>query len=453
MSSPMSQVVEQDNRGVSGVGRELRRQLHELDRAMADRGAEPAWLKHLRRDGFEQLASRGLPTTADEEWKFTSVRPIAETPFAWARDGVGRIATRDLEPFSLAGHAAELVFVNGRPAAGLFSRGALPGIVEATTLDALLARTHAALEPWLRASWSYSAFSAWNAAAFQDGAFIRIPPNTIVEQPIHLLFFSSAPDEPIVSHPRVVVVVGENSQVRLVESFAGPEGQKYLTNSVSQIFVGENAVVDHYRVQRESLDAFHVGLMHVATARSSTFSSHSLAFGGALVRNDVVAVLDGEGGDCTLNGLYLATGRQLIDNHTTIDHAKPHCGSHEVYKGILGDRSRGVFNGKIIVRPDAQKTDAKQTNRALLLSDEAQINTKPQLEIFANDVKCTHGATIGQLDDEAIFYLRARGLSLRQARQMLIHAFAGDILNRIKIEPVRAALERRLEEQLPNDRA
>jgi Fe-S cluster assembly protein SufD len=452
MTSAMSQVVEHGNRGASRAGKELGRHLHDLDRAMAERAGEPAWLMRLRRDGMDQFARGGFPTTADEEWKFTSVRPIAETPFVWARDGAGRIAARDLEPFSLAGHAAELVFVNGRPATALFSRGALPGVVEAATLEPVLARTDTAAESWLRASWSHSAFSAWNAAAFPDGAFIRIPANTIVEQPIHLLFFSSAPDGPIVSHPRVVVVVGENSQVRLVESYAGPAGQTYLTNSVSQVFLAENAVVDHYRVQRESLDAFHVGLMHVTTARDSTFSSHSLTFGGSIVRNDVVAVLNGEGGDCTLNGLYLATGHQLIDNHTTIDHAQPHCGSHEVYKGILGDRSRGVFNGKIIVRPDAQKTDAKQTNRALLLSDEAQINTKPQLEIFANDVRCTHGATIGQLDDDAIFYLRARGLSLREARQMLIHAFAGDILNRIKIEPVRVALERRIEDQLPDDR-
>jgi Fe-S cluster assembly protein SufD len=188
--------------------------------------------------------------------------------------------------------------------------------------------------------------------------------------------------------------------------------------------------------------------MQVRMARSSTFSSHSLAMGGALVRNDVVTILAGEGADCTLNGLYLATGRQLVDNHTTIDHAMPHCGSHEVYKGILGDRGRAVFNGKIIVRPDAQKTDAKQTNRALLLSDEAQINTKPQLEIFANDVRCTHGATIGQLDDDAIFYLRSRGIGLAEARQVLIHAFASDILNRIKIEPLRRHLEHALSARL-----
>jgi Fe-S cluster assembly protein SufD len=190
--------------------------------------------------------------------------------------------------------------------------------------------------------------------------------------------------------------------------------------------------------------------MFLHTARSGNFSSTSLTFGGGLVRNEVVAVLDGEGVDCTLNGLYVGRGTQLIDNHTTIDHAMPHCSSHEVYKGILSDQSRGVFNGKIIVRPDAQKTDAKQTNKALLLSDEANINTKPELEIFANDVKCTHGAAIGQLDDDAMFYLRSRGLSISDSRAMLIHAFAGDILNRVKVAPIRKHLEELLTARLPH---
>jgi FeS assembly protein SufD len=219
------------------------------------------------------------------------------------------------------------------------------------------------------------------------------------------------------------------------------------------VFVGENAGVDHYKVQQESLDAFHIASLHVHTSRSSRFASHSFALGGKFVRNDATALLDGEGGDCTLNGLYLADRDRLIDNHTTIDHAKPHNGSHEVYKGILGGTARAVFNGKIIVRQDAQKTDAKQTNRALLLTDGATINTKPQLEIFADDVKCTHGAAIGQLDDEAIFYLRARGLPYAEARDMLIHAFAAQVLDGVQIEPLRAALEITLFDQLAKDLA
>ncbi len=203
-----------------------------------------------------------------------------------------------------------------------------------------------------------------------------------------------------------------------------------------------NAVIDHYKLQEEAEDSFHIASMFLHSASSGNFSSHSLTFGGGLVRNDVVARLDGEGIECTLNGLYVSRGRQLVDNHTTIDHAMPHCGSHEVYKGILADQSRAVFNGKIIVRPDAQKTDAKQTNKALLLSDDAVIDTKPELEIFANDVKCTHGAAIGQLDEAAMFYLRSRGLGVAESRAMLVRAFAGDILNRVKIAPVRNILKR-----------
>jgi Fe-S cluster assembly protein SufD len=212
--------------------------------------------------------------------------------------------------------------------------------------------------------------------------------------------------------------------------------------------LGENAVLDHYKLQRESPEAYHVGAIAVRAARSANCASHSVSIGGAIVRNDVVAVLGGEGGECTLNGLYLADGQRLVDNHTTIDHAMPHCGSREIYKGILADRARGVFNGKIIVRPDAQKTDAKQTNRALLLSEDAQINSKPELEIFANDVKCTHGAAVGQLDEDAVFYLRSRGFGLAEARHILIHAFLGDVLQRMPLVAVRDGIERVVSGQL-----
>jgi Fe-S cluster assembly protein SufD len=253
------------------------------------------------------------------------------------------------------------------------------------------------------------------------------------------------------SHPRVLAVVGRGAQVRIVESYVGAEDRVYLTNVVAEFVVGENSVVDHYKDQRESTSGFHVSFQGARCARSSTFVSHAFTLGGQIVRNDAMAVLDGEGIDCTLNGLYLSDDERLVDNHTMIDHAKPHCGSHELFKGILAGHSRAVFNGKIVVRPDAQKTDAKQTNRALLLSDTAQINTKPQLEIFADDVKCTHGAAIGQLDEEALFYLRARGLTATEARDMLIHAFAGDILNRVRIDRLRVQLEAELFAQLQRD--
>ena len=230
-------------------------------------------------------------------------------------------------------------------------------------------------------------------------------------------------------------------------------GGGYFTNAVTEIVAGENATVTHYKIQREHPDSIHMGAMYLHAARNSTFASHSISLGGALVRNDILAVLDGEGAHCTLNGLYLSDGSRMVDNHTTIDHAKPHCDSREIYKGILADKARAVFNGKIVVRADAQKTDAKQTNKALLLSEDAQINTKPQLEIFANDVKCTHGAAIGQMDDDAIFYLRARGIGAAQARDMLVHAFAGDVLNHMPLEPLRKRVDEELGRRLAEWRA
>jgi Fe-S cluster assembly protein SufD len=225
----------------------------------------------------------------------------------------------------------------------------------------------------------------------------------------------------------------------------------YFTNAVTEYYAGARAVLDHYKIQLEGSRGLHMGAQLVRTSRESAFSSHNFVLSGQLVRNDIGAVLGGEGGDTTLNGLYLAGGTQLVDTHTTIDHALPHNGSHELYKGILGGRARGVFNGKIVVRPDAQKTDAKQTNKALILSDNAQINTKPQLEIFADDVKCTHGATVGQLDKDMLFYLRARGLGLAQARGMLIRGFAGDIVKRVKIEELRERLDREIMARIPVD--
>ncbi len=247
----------------------------------------------------------------------------------------------------------------------------------------------------------------------------------------------------------MLLLVGAASQAHIVESYVGVGSARYFTNGVTEMALEENAVVDHYKLLRESPEAFHVASLHLRLGRNVNFSSHSITLGGLLVRNEIDAVLNGEGIDCTLNGLYLANGQRLVDNHTTIDHAKPHCASHELYKGILDDRARAVFNGKIIVRIDAQKTDAKQTNKALLLSEDAQINTKPQLEIFADDVRCTHGATVGQLDEDALFYLRSRGLPLERARSVLIHGFASDLLNRITIAPIRAELDRVLLEHLP----
>jgi Fe-S cluster assembly protein SufD len=250
------------------------------------------------------------------------------------------------------------------------------------------------------------------------------------------------------AHPRVLVVMEPGSRASIVETYGSHEADRCFTNGVTEIIAGEGSVLQHYRIQAESPSAFHVGGVSVRADRDANVSCHSISFGGSLVRNDVDVVLDGEGAVCLLNGLYLSDASRLVDNHTTIDHARPHCSSREMYKGILAGRGRAVFNGKIVVRPDAQQTDARQTNKALLLSEEAQINTKPQLEIFANDVKCTHGAAVGQMDDEAIFYLRSRGLAEGDARRLLIRAFAADVVNQLPLEPLRARIDEDLVRRL-----
>ncbi len=413
----------------------------------------PRWLEDLRSRGAAKFTALGIPTVRDEEWRFTNAAPLAAIEFAPAEPMSG--AAERLNGFAYTDAPLRLVIVNGRFDTTLSRTRGLPPGVQAGSLAVALKDYPDVVQRYFGqlADFTGRSFTALNTAFVQDGAFVHLPEGAILDQPIHIVFVSGADGSRVMAHPRTLVVAGAGSQARIIESYIGAAGETCFTNAVSEIFVGENAGVDHYKVQQESLDAFHIASLHVHTSRSSRFSSHSFALGGRFVRNEVTALLDGEGGDCTLNGLYLADRDRLVDNHTTIDHAKPHNGSHEVYKGILGGTSRAIFNGKIIVRQDAQKTDAKQTNRALLLSDHASINTKPQLEIFADDVKCTHGAAIGQLDEDAIFYLRARGLTYFEARDMLIHAFAGDILDRVKIDALRTALEGELYLQLAKDLA
>src|SRR5262245_30876856 len=413
----------------------------------------PRWLDDLRSRGAARFAALGIPTVRDEEWRFTNVAPIGAIDFKPAGQISG--TAERLNGFPYTDAPVRLVVVNGRFDTTLSRlKGLPPGVHAGSLADAL---THYAdiVQRYFGqlADVNTRSFTALNTAFVQDGAFVHVPDGVAIDAPIHIVFVTGSDEGPVMAHPRTLVVTGTGSQLTVIESYVGGAGETYFSNAVSEIFVGENAGVDHYKVQQESLDAFHVGALHAHTSRSARFSSHSFSLGGRLVRNDANAILDGEGGDCTRNGLYLADRERLIDNHTTIDHAKPHCGSHEVYKGILGGTSRAVFNGKIIVRQDAQKTDAKQTNRALLLTDGATINTKPQLEIFADDVKCTHGAAIGQLDEDAIFYLRQRGLTYAEARDMLIHGFAAQVLDGVRIEPLREALEAELFQQLAKDLA
>jgi Fe-S cluster assembly protein SufD len=440
----MSQVVER----VKPASPQVAHYGAEYRRAVAHTPSQPQWVAEARESAIAQFERLGFPTTRLEQWRFTSVAPIAERSFALASDGAARI-DRSLVS-TLAEPIAAAVCVNGRFAAALSALGGLPKGVQILGLETVLSSNPGLVEPYLGklARTETNAFTSLNTSFLRDGLVVIVAPGVVLEEPVEIVFASLADSDASMSHPRLLVLAGEASQATLLERYVGRGGA--FTNAVSEVWLGANAVVDHYKLQEEPADSFHIASMFLHGARNANFSSHSLTFGGGLVRNEVVAVLDGEGIDCTLNGLYVSRGKQLVDNHTTIDHAKPHCGSHEVYKGILADQSRAVFNGKIIVRPDAQKTDAKQTNKALLLSDDANINTKPELEIFANDVKCTHGAAIGQLDEDAMFYLRARGLGIAESRAMLVRAFAGDILNRVKIAPLRAHLEDILTARLPH---
>ncbi|MDH3252267.1 MAG: Fe-S cluster assembly protein SufD [Ignavibacteria bacterium] len=410
----------------------------------------------LRRKAIARFGKTGFPTTRDEEWRFTNVAPIAKMSFVQVvgsdRHGISR---KDLEQFLLPDLSAHrMVLVNGRFSRELSSAGTLPkgvtidSLANVLTVDQQLAARHLGRYATVESN----PFVALGTAFLHDGVFIHVPDNTMLEHPVQVLFVSTGGAEPFVVHPRNLVLVGKQARLSVVESFVHLENNTYFNNVVSEIVVGEDSVVEFDRVQHESARAFHVGTVHVHQERGSRFVSNSVSFGGAILRNSITAVLSGEHGECTLNGLALAAGQQLVDNHTTIDHASPNCDSHELYKSILDGNARGVFNGKIFVRKDAQKTDAKQTNKTLLLSDEATIDTKPQLEIFADDVKCTHGATVGQLDEDQVFYLRSRGIGLDDARDLLTNAFASDVIDRIAIASLRMQLLETLHARLKQGR-
>ena len=397
-----------------------------------------------REAAFRRFLDRGFPTTRDEEWKFTSVAPIAAMTFA--RAAAASPAPAVIEPFLFASLGVNLVLVNGRLARGLSSIDALPaGVTVRSTPDTAPDSAEVA----------GTVFADLNTAFHEELVTIEVGAKTIVAEPIHILHLSVGAAKPSLIAPRLHVSVGEASELAIVESYAGAAGGQTLTCPVTTIDLAQRAVVKQVKVQRETSTGFHLASLLVRQQRASTFTSCALTYGGRIARNDITAVLGGEGAECTLDGLYVVDGDTVVDTHTTIDHAMPHCPSHELYKGILAGRSRAVFNGKIIVRPDAQKTDAKQTNKALLLTDDAQVNTKPQLEIFADDVKCTHGAAIGQLDDDALFYLQARGIGAHEARNLLIHAFAGEVLDRIAIPIVHDTAMRLMEDKLhlPSEQA
>jgi Fe-S cluster assembly protein SufD len=409
---------------------------------------DPAWLDSLRKTAITQFESTGFPTTKQEEWRFTNVRPIAETPFKLAEPPTdGRIIERATE-FSFGKSAAcELVFINGHFSQQLSRLGKLPRGVMVKSLAEAIADDSSAVQKSLGkyADIHANPFVALNSGMIRDGAYLHLASNTIVEGAIHLLFYSTLNAKPTVSHPRVLVVAENNVEAQIVESYVGPTNAPtasgYFTNAVTEIVLGNDCRIDHCKLQQESPDAFHVATMQVKLGKATTFVSHAASIGAKLSRNNLNCVMAGEGAYATLNGVVLLRGDQHCDNHTLLDHAQPNCPSHELYKHVLDGKSTGVFRGKILVRQPAQKTDSKQTSKSLLLSDEATMNSQPALEIYADDVKCTHGSTTGPVDEEMVFYLRSRGLGLQAARHLLTYAFAADVTRRIRVEPVRRRIE------------
>jgi Fe-S cluster assembly protein SufD len=389
----------------------------------------------LRRKAIDRFAGRGFPTGREELWRFTDLAPFTEIAFKPAT------GTANPNQFSgLAGGALkafQITFVDGRYAPA-FSTLNLPEGVGVACLADILRNAPEVLGPLVRVP--DEPFAALNTAFFRDGAAIQIADGVVVDRPIHILFLSSLHGDPYAMHPRTLISLGKGAKATVVKSYLGPSGGTYLLNAVTTAILADGASLDLTKVQRESPQAFHFESLEVRQSRSSSFTHHSISLGARLARNDLGVTLEGEGSECSLFGLYEVAGAQHVDHHTTIDHAKPNCSSRELYKGVLDGRSRAVFDGRIIVRPDAQKTSAMQTNKNLLLSKEALVHTKPQLQIFANDVKCKHGATIGQLDSDVLFYLRSRGIGLAEARRLLIHAFAGEIIDSVKADAVRSQI-------------
>ncbi len=419
----------------------------------ARRGQEPSWLISTRERGMKTFTATGFPTTEHEEWRFTNVEPIRRGGFKLLESTESPATPEQVENCRFGWSSPiELVFVDGRFAPDLSQLKKVPRGVSILPLS----HTVQAKLEWLRTHYAQYAdevrdpFVALNTAMTTEGAAIFVPRGTVVQEPIHFLFVSTANSAGTAFHPRNLIVVEESGQMAVVESYvATKDAGAYFTNAVTEVVSGSNSVVEHCMIELDSPAAHNVSTLRAEQHRNSHFTSHSVLVGGSLVRNNVHPVLSGEGCNSILNGLYVLNGRQHMDNFMRVEHAKPHGDSRQFYKGILDDESHGVFSGRIIVHKDAQKTDAKQTNRNLLLSDSAQVDTKPQLEIYADDVKCTHGATIGQVNSDAVFYLRSRGIPEKAARNLLVHAFAGESFARMKIDGLRDALERLVMAKLP----
>ncbi len=406
-------------------------------------GGKSTAIHKIRKDAILNFSELDFPTTRNEEWKYTSIAPLLKHNFipSEKKSGVSKNQVQKFL-FSELEHSL-LVFINGFFSEELSDIKSLPkGVIAGSIAEAIKNHSEIVEKHYSKyADYKDQIFTALSTAFTKDGAFVYIPDGKLIEEPVHILYLSTSKDQKILNQPRNLFVAGKNSQATIIEHYASIDNEIYFTNTVTEIFVDENAVLDHIKLQDESKSAFHIARMEVDQERNSNFTSNMISFGGDLSRNDFNTRFNNEGGNCQLNGLFMIDGNQLFDVHTMIDHAKPHCDSHEHYKGILDGKSRGVFNGKVMVRPDAQKTNAFQENNNIILSDSALINTKPQLEIFADDVKCSHGATIGQINEDALFYLKTRGIGDKTARGLLIHAFASEVVNSIKVEAIRNYLE------------
>lgn len=406
----------------------------------------PAWVLRLRETALERFEQVGFPTTDVEDWKYTNVAPIAKgdfTPFASAADG--ELNAEQLSAFLAEEAASRLVFVDGIYRAEFSAQGNLPaGVVVADFATAFGGEHETLLRTYLARpdKTEMDGFNALNAAFLRSGALVYLPKGAQVTEPIQLLFLSTETTQPAAVFPRVLVVAERESAATIIESYAAVADQsRSLTNAVVEVFVGENARLTHYKVQRESDAAFHIASTDAELERSGVYDLTTITLGAQLSRHGINVRLAHEGAECWVDGLYLVGTGQHADTHSLIDHISPHCTSHQLYKGILDGKSRAVFNGKVFVRRDAQQTDAQQSNKNLLLSNEARVDTKPQLEIFADDVKCSHGATVGQLEEEELFYLVSRGLHADLARNLLTYGFAEELVEKIKIESIKRQLD------------
>jgi len=435
---------------MSALEQAHRRLLALAERADASRAAQPAWLTGLRQEARERFREQGLPTTRLEEWRYTSLADLARVPFEAVPATAQAVTRRDVEAVAFPVFACSLyVFVDGRydPRLSALAAGAR---VHAESLAELLHSAPERLESRLGclADTKAHPFAALNTACLEDGAALLVPRGAVPDEPLHVVFLSTDSGAPRLRNPRLLVIAEEGSRVRIIQDHVSLGAEPDLTNATSEILVARSAQVDLVLLQREGPETFHVSHVAAHQERDSRFSCHTLCLGGRLVRNDLSVVLADEGAECTLHGLFVAGGEQVVDNHTIVDHAMPHGTSRELYKGILGGRSRGVFRGRVVVRPDAQRTNAEQSNPNLLLSEGAEIDTKPQLEIHADDVKCSHGSSIGQLDEDALFYLRSRGIDAAESRDVLTRGFAHEILDALPVEALADGLDEVLQARL-----